>query len=89
MKEEQDLFDNIKLYEEKYDKAEHVVLVGGREEVRNFIGNTAFKINYGLYRCWEENGKYYYDCGDIIYYTKVPIKLEIKLDYSSDKKGKE
>ncbi len=56
---------------------ENIIFSGDRESVRNKVGNTAFELNCGIYRYWEKDGRYYYDCGPVTYYTKEPIWLEL------------
>lgn len=49
-------------------------LEGTREALMNYVGSYAGENNYGVYRVWTENGRYYYDCGPTTFIS--PIRLE-------------
>ena len=40
-----------------------LVFTGVREKCMNYIGGVAHKENYNIYRRYEVDGWYYYDCG--------------------------
>lgn len=41
------------------------------EDLMAFVTRKAEKMNYGLYRHWEQNGDLYFDCGPTVYRVRV------------------
>ena len=63
-----DLFE-LRNFDEKV-----FVMHADREACMNFVGHAAQEDNYGVYRTWNEDGWYYYDCGPRTFCSQ--LKLE-------------
>jgi len=48
-----------------------VLVVDNFEDAKSFCGRMARKLNYGIYRYWEQDGVSYFDCGPRTYKVKL------------------
>lgn len=77
-KKELDVYEDVFTVNEageRVQEAQVVLHVSDVEAARNFIGSYAAEHNYGIYRKWNVNGKYYFDCGPRTFYTLEDINL--------------
>lgn len=58
-------YEIYKAYGGTYDRT-----LNSWDEVEAFVKRKAEKMNYGMYRFWEEDGVKYFDCGPTVYMVK-------------------